>query len=238
MPVTIKYLTDHVTGFPPIEHALEQPNGLLAIGGNLEVDTLIKAYQRGIFPWFNEGDPILWWSPSPRMVLLPGKLHISRSLRKLLRKELYQVTFDYDFPSVIAACACGRRDSEGTWITNEMITAYIALHNAGHAHSIEVWRENKLVGGLYGVAQGRVFFAESIFSRESNTSKIAMTALSEQLAAWQFKLIDCQVYSDHLNSLGANPITRTKFQDYLSQYCSRASFSAQWKQEWQWNDLQ
>ncbi len=237
MPDTITLLPDHVTGFPPIEHALEQPDGLLAIGGNLKVDTLLMAYQRGIFPWFNEGDPILWWSPSPRMVLVPGHLHLSRSLQKLLRKNLYQVTFDHDFPAVINACASSRRSSEGTWITDEMITAYTALHNAGYAHSIEVWREGKLVGGLYGVAQGRVFFAESMFSSESNTSKIAMTALSEQLLAWQFKLIDCQVYSDHLNSLGARQISRAMFHDYLKRYCSLTSSCANWKQEWQWNDL-
>ncbi|WP_066016597.1 leucyl/phenylalanyl-tRNA--protein transferase [Endozoicomonas atrinae] len=237
MSDTITLLPDHVTGFPPLEHALKQPDGLLAIGGNLEVDTLIMAYQRGIFPWFNEGDPILWWSPSPRMVLKPGELYLSRSLRKLLRKRSYQVTFDYDFSAVIAACADTRRASEGTWITREMIDAYTALHDAGHAHSIEVWREGMLAGGLYGVAQGRIFFAESMFSIESNTSKIAMTALSEQLSAWNFELIDCQVYSDHLDSLGARLLSRTRFLDYLENYCSQAPSCANWKQEWQWNDL-
>ncbi|WP_257266024.1 leucyl/phenylalanyl-tRNA--protein transferase [Endozoicomonas sp. ONNA2] len=237
MPDTISLLPDHVTSFPPIEHAFKQPDGLLAIGGNLEVDTLVMAYRHGIFPWFNEGDPILWWSPSPRMVLKPGELYLSRSLRKLLRKSLYQVTFDHDFPAVIAACASIRRDSKGTWITNEMIDAYTALHDAGHAHSIEVWQEGRLVGGLYGVAQGRIFFAESMFSRESNTSKIAMTALSQQLLAWQFGLIDCQVYSDHLNSLGARLISRPRFLDYLDRYCLQTSSCADWKQEWQWNDL-
>lgn len=238
MSDTITLLPDHVIGFPPLEHALKQPDGLLAIGGNLEVDTLVMAYRQGIFPWFNEGDPILWWSPSPRMVLKPGELYLSRSLRKLLRKSLYQITFDHDFPAVITACARIRRDSEGTWITDKMIDAYTALHDAGHAHSIEVWKEGRLVGGLYGVAQGRIFFAESMFSRESNTSKIAMTALSEQLLAWQFELIDCQVYSDHLNSLGAGLISRSIFADYLGRYCSQPPSCANWKQEWQWNGLQ
>ncbi|WP_257283275.1 leucyl/phenylalanyl-tRNA--protein transferase [Endozoicomonas sp. SESOKO1] len=238
MSDTITLLPDHVIGFPPLEHALKQPDGLLAIGGNLEVDTLVMAYRQGIFPWFNEGDPILWWSPSPRMVLKPGELYLSRSLRKLLRKSIYQITCDHDFPAVIAACARIRRDSEGTWITDKMIDAYTALHDAGHAHSIEVWKEGRLVGGLYGVAQGRIFFAESMFSRESNTSKIAMTALSEQLLAWQFELIDCQVYSDHLDSLGARLMPRSIFADYLGRYCSQAPSCANWKQEWQWNGLQ
>ncbi|USE33764.1 leucyl/phenylalanyl-tRNA--protein transferase [Endozoicomonas sp. SCSIO W0465] len=237
MSDTIILLPDRVTGFPSLDHALKQPDGLLAIGGNLEVDTLVMAYQKGIFPWFNEGDPILWWSPSPRMVLKPGELKLSRSLRKLLRKNFYQVTFDYDFSAVIAACASTHRDSEGTWITHAMIDAYTALNDAGHAHSIEVWQEDSLVGGLYGVALGRIFFAESMFSKKSNTSKIAMAALSEQLSVWQFQLIDCQVYSDHLDSLGAKLISRTRFLDYLERYCSQTPSCANWKQVWQWNDL-
>lgn len=216
--------------------ALIQPNGLLAIGGNLEVETLLMAYQKGIFPWFNKNDPILWWSPSPRMVFIPGKLHLSRSLQKLLRKSIYRVTFDHDFSAVISTCSSTRKDSEGTWITDEMIGAYTALHNAGHAHSVEVWRGRQLVGGLYGLALGKIFFAESMFSMESNTSKVAMVALSEQLMAWQFVLVDCQVYSAHLESLGAHLIARKTFSKYLKKYCPQASSCTSWKQEWQWNN--
>ncbi|MFK0571105.1 leucyl/phenylalanyl-tRNA--protein transferase [Endozoicomonas sp.] len=233
---TITFLPEKVTGFPPVEYALEQPDGLLAVGGNLQVDTLVMAYQQGIFPWFNDDDPILWWSPSPRMVFTPGELHISRSLKKLLRKSIYQVTIDHDFPAVINRCAGTRQNSEGTWITSDMKEAYVALHNAGHAHSVEVWRSGNLVGGLYGLAIGKIFYAESMFSIENNTSKIAMAALSDQLCKWEFELVDCQVHSAHLESLGARLITRELFSDYLERYCSEASSCANWKQEWQWND--
>lgn len=232
----ITFLPENVTEFPPLNSALEQPSGLLAIGGNLKIDTLLMAYKQGIFPWFNDGDPILWWSPSPRMVFIPGELHISRTLRRLLKKSIYQVTIDHAFSTVINSCAGLRRDSEGTWITSDMIDAYIALHNAGYAHSVEIWRTGKLVGGLYGVALGKVFYAESMFSMESSTSKIAMTALSDQLFRWQFELVDCQVYSAHLESMGARLMPRDQFIDYLKRYCSVVSSCANWKQKWQWND--
>ncbi len=235
---TITFLPENVTEFPPLDYALEKPEGLLAVGGNLQVNTLVMAYQRGIFPWFNDGDPILWWSPSPRMVFTPGELHISRSLRKLLRKNIYQVTFDCDFPAVMHGCAAIRRDSEGTWITTDMINAYLALHNAGYAHSVEIWRTGKLVGGLYGVALGKIFYAESMFSIENNTSKIAMAALSDLLSRWQFELVDCQIHSAHLESMGAWLMPRNQFSDYLKRYCSEVSSCANWKQEWQWNDHQ
>lgn len=241
MTKTIAYLPDYVEAFPAPEDALEQPEGLLAMGGNLKVETLLIAYANGIFPWFNEGDPILWWSPAERMVFVPGELHLSRSLRKLLRKDIYQVTIDHDFPAVIKACADTRRDSDGTWITSEMIQAYSAMHHCGYGHSIEVWRCGELVGGLYGVALGKVFFAESMFSKESNTSKIAMASLSCQLSGWGFKLVDCQLHSAHLESMGASLISRAKLMNYLRRYCAVSDgvdSSVSWKQVWQWSDDQ
>ncbi|MGB1271914.1 MAG: leucyl/phenylalanyl-tRNA--protein transferase, partial [Endozoicomonas sp.] len=188
------------------------------------------------FPWFNEGDPILWWSPSPRMVFRPGELHLSRSLKKLLRQQHYRVTLDHDFSGVIRSCAELRQAAEGTWITGDMLDAYQSMHAAGHAHSVEVWSPEGLVGGLYGIAIGQVFFGESMFSRESNTSKIAMATLSRQLADWDFKLCDCQVYSAHLESLGAWLMPREEFMERLDRYCSNPLSSANWKKEWQWND--
>ncbi len=234
MTKTISYLPDFVASFPSPEEALEQPEGLLAMGGNLKVETLLMAYAKGIFPWFNEGDPILWWSPVQRMVFVPGELHLSRSLRKLLRKGVYQVTIDYDFSAVITACADTRRDSDGTWITAEMIHAYTEMHRHGYGHSIEIWRCGELVGGLYGVALGKIFFAESMFSKENNTSKIAMTALSCQLSSWGFKLVDCQMHSAHLESMGAKLIPRARLMRYLQQYGDAPDVN--WKQVWQWDD--
>lgn len=236
MSETISFLPGHVTGFPCVNNALKEPDGLLAVGGNLGVDTLLLAYRGGIFPWFNEGDPLLWWSPSQRMVFTPGKLHLSRSLLKLLRKNRYQVTFDHNFSALIKTCASCYQNNQGTWITADMIAAYTALHLAGHAHCVEVWRNGELVGGLYGVALGRAFFAESMFSKESNTSKIALAALSEQLAGWGFQLVDCQNYSAHLESLGAGLISRECYMEYLNIFCSKESACANWRQEWQWHD--
>ena len=236
MSETISFLPGHVTCFPCVDSALKEPDGLLAVGGNLGVDTLLLAYQGGIFPWFNQGDPLLWWSPSQRMVFTPGKLHLSRSLLKLLRKNRYQVTFDHNFSALITACASCYQDNKGTWITADMIAAYTALHLAGYAHCVEVWRDGKLVGGLYGVALGRVFFAESMFSKESNASKIALAALSERLTRWHFQLVDCQNYSAHLESLGAGLISRERFMKYLNMYCSKDPACANWHLEWQWHD--
>ena len=236
MSETISFLPGHVTGFPCVNNALKEPDGLLAVGGNLGVDTLLLAYRGGIFPWFNEGDPLLWWSPSQRMVFTPGKLHLSRSLLKLLRKNRYQVTFDHNFSALIKTCASCYQNNQGTWITADMIAAYTALHLAGHAHCVEVWRNGELVGGLYGVALGQAFFAESMFSKESNTSKIALAALSEQLAGWGFQLVDCQNYSTHLESLGAGLISRECYMEYLNIFCSKESACTNWRQEWQWHD--
>ena len=205
------------TPFPDVSLAEKEPDGLLAVGGDLTPQRLIQAYQLGIFPWFSEGEPILWWSPDPRTVLYPEKIKISRSLRKTLRKNLYRVTFDHQFDEVIRACAAPRDDSPGTWLVPEMIDAYTEQYKLGLAHSVEVWKENQLVGGLYGMAIGRVFFGESMFSRANDSSKVALVYLSSQLKAWDFRMIDCQVYTRHLASLGAEEIPRQQFcQDLYS----------------------
>ena len=205
--------------FPPIKNALIEPNGLLAVGGNLNVNTLIKAYKQGIFPWFNINEPILWWSPNPRLVLYPEQLHISRSLKRLAKKNSYQITVDTQFNNVITKCAAVR-GKIGTWINPQMIQAYNRLHENGYAHSIEVWASNKLVGGLYGVACGQVFFGESMFSIESNTSKLALIKLVEVLQKKNFKLIDCQQQTSHLESMGATLIDRQHFSKLLITYCN------------------
>ena len=202
---------DPTLAFPPVELALRDPDGLLALGGDLAPERLLAAYRQGIFPWYSEGQPILWWSPDPRMVLLPNELKISRSLRKTLRKRPFRITLDTDFPAVMAACADPRADGHGTWITEEMTLAYRRLHELGYAHSVEAWQEGHLVGGLYGVALGRVFFGESMFTRATDASKVAFVHLVEQLMRWDFALIDCQVHTGHLASLGAKPIPRSDF---------------------------
>ncbi|QEA39442.1 leucyl/phenylalanyl-tRNA--protein transferase [Pistricoccus aurantiacus] len=212
--------------FPSLKHALHEPNGLLAAGGELSPPWLLAAYRRGIFPWFSQGQPILWWSPDPRMVLLPEELKISRSLGKRLRNAGFCTTFDQDFIAVIDACAQRPADdalpagqtSENTWITPEMRAAYIALHRLGHAHSIEVWQDRTLVGGLYGVALGKIFFGESMFSRHSDASKIALVHLVEHMRRRGGRLIDCQMHTAHLANLGARDIARARFIDYLEQY--------------------
>lgn len=222
--MTAPYLLSNVnkTDFPSVELALDEPDGLLAVGGDLSVERLKSAYQQGIFPWYSEGQPILWWSPDPRMVLEPQDIKVSRSLAKKIRKQDFQITFDQDFKSVICACSEARlekgRQQDETWILDEMIEAYVKLHEAGYAHSVECWLDGKLVGGLYGVAIGKVFFGESMFSRLSDASKIAFVYLSNQLEQWGFKLIDCQVYTSHLESLGAKMISREQFISSLKQY--------------------
>lgn len=199
------------TAFPAVESALRDPNGLLALGGDLKPRRLCQAYRRGIFPWFNPGDPILWWSPDPRTLLYPARFHASRSLRKVLRRAEHRVSLDQDFGAVIRACAAPREPEGGTWLVPEMIAAYERLHDLGFAHSVEVWLEGELVGGLYGVAIGGAFFGESMFSRASNGSKIALAHLCAQLHAWNFELIDCQMRTEHLISLGAVEVPRTDF---------------------------
>jgi len=204
-------------GFPDAEEAEREPDGLLAVGGDLSPPRLLDAYRNGIFPWYAEGQPILWWSPDPRTVLFPDRVRISRSLRKTLRKGLFQVSFDQVFPQVIRRCAGPRRDDMGTWILPEMMVAYETLHELGHAHSVEVWQDAKLVGGLYGVAVGKAFFGESMFSLANDASKVGLVALCEHLRHRQFALIDCQVRTDHLIRMGATEIPRRTFLSLLAR---------------------
>lgn len=202
--------------FPNSEKALIEPNGLLAVGGDLTAKRLINAYKSGIFPWYEKDQPILWWSPNPRSVLKPEWLHISRSLKKTLKQKLFHITYDKQFNQVIQACREPRAYSDDTWITNQMINAYINLHKLGHAHSVEVWKDDQLVGGLYGIAMGRVFFGESMFSLYNNASKVALCYLVTKLQSLNFQLIDCQVHSAHIASLGAKEIPRTNFLNILN----------------------
>ena len=223
----LAWLTSDDLDFPPAEQALAEPNGLLAAGGDLSPERLLAAYRQGIFPWFEDGQPILWWSPDPRTVLYPDKIHISRSMRRLLRNNAFTVSCDQAFEQVIDQCAISPRDGQsGTWITPGMRQAYINLHQRGHAHSIEAWQAEQLVGGLYGVVIGRVFFGESMFSRVSNASKYAFICLANQLADWDFALIDCQVSTAHLNSLGAETISRSCFLQVLDLAVNQPSVAS------------
>lgn len=202
--------------FPPLDQAFVEPDGLLCAGGDLSVDRLLDAYSQGIFPWYSEGDPILWWSPDPRMVLAPSEIKINRSLAKVIRNGGMEVRFNTAFEDVINACAAPRDDDGGSWIIPEMIEAYIRLHQAGYALSAETWKAGKLVGGLYGVRIGRMFFGESMFSLESNASKVAFAALCEKLEQENVGLIDCQMKTSHLASLGAYEISRREFAGILA----------------------
>ena len=197
--------------FPPLSRALAEPNGLLAAGGDLSPERLCAAYRQGIFPWFSDGQPILWWSPDPRMVLYPNELRISRSLSKSLKKLVFEIRVDTCFRQVMRACAEPRRGQPGTWITAHMIDAYCALHERGLAHSVESWRENRLVGGLYGIAMGRAFFGESMFARESDASKTAFVHLVHHLQGQGFGIVDCQMRTSFLASFGAREIPRSDF---------------------------
>jgi leucyl/phenylalanyl-tRNA--protein transferase len=210
------WLTDDAPAhaFPDVDQAMIQPNGLLAVGGDLSPARLLHAYQRGIFPWFSQGQPILWWAPDPRAVLLARTLKISRSLRKTLRRDVFQVSFDQAFAEVIQACARPRARQNDTWITSHMIAAYCELHACGFAHSVECWKGGQLVGGLYGVAIGRVFFGESMFSRVSDASKVALAALCRS----GYELIDCQLPSDHLKRMGAVDLPRSQFMRLLQRW--------------------
>lgn len=200
--------------FPPVDLAWDEPNGLLAVGGDLSIPRLQKAYRAGVFPWFGPREPIYWWSPNPRTVLFPHRIKMSRSLRKSIRNKGYRVSFDTQFSTVVEACAAPRSYTNETWITHEMHTAYCLLHSRDIAHSVEVWNaQGELVGGLYGVATGGVFSGESMFSREPDTSKIALVALAYHLQQWGFVLIDCQIENPHLLSMGAENISR---EDYLA----------------------
>lgn len=210
-----------VRDFPRTKWALDTPNGLLALGGDLGRERLLAAYRRGIFPWYEAGSPILWWAPDPRCILFPEGLRVSRRLRRTLRGGRYAVRFNTRFDEVIRGCAGPRRDRGGTWITEEMIRAYCALHRQGCAHSVEAWRDETLAGGLYGIALGRVFFGESMFSRLPDASKVCLHALAERLRAGGGGLIDCQLHSPHLDRLGAVCVPRRKWEALLARELRR-----------------
>jgi len=214
--------------FPPVEQALTEPNGLLAIGGRLTPRCILHAYRSGIFPWYSEGQPLLWWSPDPRMVLYPDQLRITRSLRRTLAHSSFSITCDRAFARVIGACASQRRDDAGTWITADMISSYCRLHEMGFAHSVEVWNGEELVGGLYGIAIGQVFFGESMFHRCPDASKMALVHLVRRLIVCGFRLIDCQVASAHLASLGAIEIPRRRFISEIDLWCESQATGSPW----------
>ena len=217
--------------FPALERALREPNGLLAAGGDLSAERLIAAYRHGCFPWFSEGQPLLWWSPDPRTVLFPEEFHLSRSLAKLLRQQRYRVTFDQDFAAVIEGCAGPRDYADGTWITDDMREAYIHLHRLGHAHSVETWVDETLVGGLYGLAIGKMFYGESMFSYATDASKIAIAHLARFLEHEGFGLIDCQMNTSHLASLGAREIPRCEFIARLQKLTAIPPLNGRWPED-------
>ena len=223
MQLTLLDPNNSAQTFPPLYQALRNPDGLLAVGGCLSIERLLNAYKHGIFPWYNADEPILWWSPDPRLVLFPDKLIVSRSLRKALRKGLFTVTFDQAFAQVMNGCSAPRKDSDNTWINPDIHHAYVELHQHGYAHSVEVWCNEELVGGLYGVALGQVFFGESMFHTKTDASKVAFVSLVEQLKNWGYHVIDCQVHTEHLQSLGAEEIDRRLFAKILRQYADRPS---------------
>ena len=224
----IPFLSPH-DPFPPVAHALRDPNGLLAAGADLSPERLLDAYAHGIFPWFGDEDPVLWWSPDPRMVLFPNEVHVSRSLRKTLRSGRLQVTLDNCFEQVMRGCAEPRRGQDGTWITDEMTDAYERLFDIGYAHSVETWSDGRLVGGLYGVSLGRMFFGESMFSRVSDASKVALVALVRQLERWGFTCVDCQMSTVHLSSLGAREIPRATFLRHVRALVQQPPVPSPWR---------
>ena len=214
-------------GFPPAETA--DPDGLLAVGGDLSLERLICAYENGVFPWYTEGSPILWWSPDPRYVLFPDRLRVSGSMQRIMKSGRFAVTLDNDFDSVINTCrSVPRPGQEGTWITDDMVNAYSLLHGQGYAHSVETWYMGNLVGGLYGVSLGGAFFGESMFSRESNASKAALIFLVDHLAASGASLIDCQIQTNHLDSLGAEPVPRIRFLELLKEALTMETRRGSW----------
>ncbi len=214
--------------FPPVEFA--SPEGLLAVGGDLRVERLLEAYRHGIFPWYNDDQPILWWSPDPRAVIFPHKLHVSRSLKRTIRLGGFTVTLDTRFRDVMHGCAGPRPQypEGGTWITAEMVKAYVQLHELGYAHSVETWQEGRLVGGLYGVALGRIFFGESMFTRVPDASKVALVSLVRQLQTWGFRIFDCQQPSRHIKTLGAEDIPRSEFLDHLADALTQSDRRGRW----------
>lgn len=215
--------------FPPVETALQDPNGLLAAGADLSPARLLDAYARGIFPWFNEDEPPLWWCPDPRMVLVPSERHVSRSLRRVIGSGRFRVTMDTAFGQVVRGCAASRPDQDGTWITPAIIEAYTRLAEMGYAHSVEAWDGSDLVGGLYGVGLGRMFFGESMFARRSDASKVALATLLAQMERWDMPLVDCQVPSPHLASLGAREIPRAEFLSQVHALVHRPPVPSPWR---------
>ena len=214
--------------FPPPHLAIEE--GLLAVGGDLSVERLLMAYGLGIFPWYTQGEPILWWSPDPRLVLYPSQIRVSRRLKRIIRQNRFAVTFDHAFDRVIRACSSAvRHHQTGTWITEEMIAAYIALHRAGYAHSVEAWQEERLVGGLYGVSLGGSFFGESMFHQVSNAANVALASLAQQLNQWHFDMIDCQVMTDHLVRMGAVEVPRSDFLSRLNRSVKKKTKRGKWQ---------
>jgi len=229
------WLDPNPVAFPPTYLALTEPDGLLAVGGDLTPEWLLMAYHKGIFPWFNEEDPILWWTPNPRSVLFLDKLKVHRSLVKTIRKQRFNVTLDMDFLAVIHQRATTpRRGQDGTWISDPMIQAYHQLYQKGYAHSVEVWQSGHLVGGLYGVAIGKMFFGESMFAHQTDASKIALIALCQQLQAWGFLIIDTQIETAHLKSLGAKLISREHFETLLHQQTQLTFPPRHWQMEVDW----
>ncbi len=226
----IKWLAadDPSDSFPPVNAALKEPDGLLACGGDLSPDRLLAAYRRGIFPWSIEGEPLLWWSPDPRCVFLPGDFAVPRRLRRDIRRSSAEIRINTAFSDVIRACAGPRRSEQGTWITAEMIAAYGKLHDIGWAHSIEVWDDDELCGGLYGLAIGTAFFGESMFSARPNASKMAMLYIANRMSRGETDFLDCQVVSGHLLSLGARTVPRTEFSALLDRSCDPAVRTRQW----------
>ncbi|MDG2375870.1 MAG: leucyl/phenylalanyl-tRNA--protein transferase [Woeseiaceae bacterium] len=222
---------DPPDSFPDVEQAFDVPDGLLAAGGDLSTARLLSAYSHGIFPWYSDGQPILWWSPNPRCVIYPDRLHVSRRLKRSLRNSALEVSFNQAFKSVIDACAEDRRGQDGTWITAEMRDACLRLHKGGWAYSTEVWRGERLVGGLYGLAIGKIFFGESMFSAETNGSKAALIALTSVLLDNNIRLLDCQVESPHLRSMGAEMISRSRFSNELQRSCGTLNPFANWPEE-------
>jgi leucyl/phenylalanyl-tRNA--protein transferase len=216
---------------PPAELASDEPNGLLAVGGSLDPAWLLHAYEHGVFPWYNPGEPILWWSPDPRAVLRPGDLRLSRSLRRTIRSGKFDIRADTSFVAVIEGCAAPRAGAAGTWITPQMNSAFRRLHALGYAHSFEAWENDRLAGGLYGIAIGRVFFGESMFSRTNNASKVAFAHAVHYLACSDFALIDCQVPSAHLDRLGATLLRRSEFLRTLQTLCATARAPGSWQRD-------
>ncbi len=215
MAIYLPSLNNDCRDFPPLEEALDQPNGLLAMGGDLQPQRILQAYCRGIFPWYGEHDPILWWSPNPRCVLMPNNIKISRSLKQTLRLKGFSVSFDQAFSQVISACRASTPERPSTWINEHMQQAYTQLFTMGYAHSVEVWQNQQLQGGLYGLSIGRIFFGESMFSHIRDASKIALVSLCTELVKANYLLIDCQVANPHLLSMGATLMNRKEFQNYL-----------------------